>query len=217
MNPFLSQSLPANLAELRALVESMLASSHLLELLVLAVLVDLTLVAYSMVRGFGVRKTLHGLQQREERLLGIFDAHPLPMYVFDRETQRFLAVNKAAIAQYGYDEAEFLAMGIQDLRLPEDVQRFEQRLQRIKPGTQSRVLAGVWRHRRRDGSVVNVDVSHHALTFMGRDAIFVLAEDVTAQIAAEAEAQRSARMLETVLDNIPQRVFWKDREGRYLG
>ena len=52
---------------------------------------------------------------------------------------------------------------------------------------------------------------------MGRPAIFVLADDVTEQINAEAEAQRSNQMLETVIDNIPQRIFWKDRESRYLG
>jgi diguanylate cyclase (GGDEF)-like protein/PAS domain S-box-containing protein len=55
------------------------------------------------------------------------------------------------------------------------------------------------------------------MTFMGRPALFVLADDVTEQINAEAEAQRSNQMLETVIDNIPQRIFWKDKELRYLG
>ena len=45
----------------------------------------------------------------------------------------------------------------------------------------------------------------------------MLANDVTDQINAEAEAQRSNQMLEAVIDNIPQRIFWKDRESRYLG
>ena len=80
-----------------------------------------------------------------------------------------------------------------------------------------RVAAGVWRHRRRDGTQVSADITNHALTFMGRPAMFVLADDVTEQIKAEAEAQRSNQMLETVIDNIPQRIFWKDRDSRYLG
>ena len=65
--------------------------------------------------------------------------------------------------------------------------------------------------------MISVDMSYHALNFMGRAALFVLADDVTDQINAEAEAQRSNQMLEAVIDNIPQRIFWKDRESRYLG
>jgi diguanylate cyclase (GGDEF)-like protein/PAS domain S-box-containing protein len=78
-------------------------------------------------------------------------------------------------------------------------------------------MAGIWHHRRKDGSQISADISYHAMTFMGRPALFVLADDVTEQINAEAEAQRSNQMLETVIDNIPQRIFWKDKELRYLG
>jgi diguanylate cyclase (GGDEF)-like protein/PAS domain S-box-containing protein len=78
-------------------------------------------------------------------------------------------------------------------------------------------MAGIWHHRRKDGSMISADISYHALNFMGRAAFFVLADDVTEQINAEAEAQRSNQMLEAVIDNIPQRIFWKDLESRYLG
>ena len=57
--------------------------------------------------------------ERKYRLL--FDGNPLPMWVFDRETLRFLAVNDAAIAHYGFSREEFLAMGIADIRPPEEM------------------------------------------------------------------------------------------------
>ena len=77
--------------------------------------------------------------------------------------------------------------------------------------------AGVWRHRHRDGKSISADVPYHALVYSGRPGLFMLANDVTDRINAEAEARRSNEMLEAVIDNIPQRVFWKDRELRYLG
>jgi diguanylate cyclase (GGDEF)-like protein/PAS domain S-box-containing protein len=154
----------------------------------------------------------------DERFRGLFDTHPVPMYIYDRETLRFLAVNAAAVQQYGYTESEFLAMTIREIRPASEIGRLESHLQRSSSSALlGRTMAGVWLHLRKDGSTINVDISYHSLLFAGRPAIFVLADDVTEQINAEAEAQRSNQMLETVIDNIPQRVFWKDTQSRYLG
>ena len=205
-----------------ALADSARSGGRALVLLIVTMLAGATLLIYT----FGARESaareklraVSGMRLRSERFQGLFDAHPVPMYVFDRETTRFLAVNTAAIQQYGYSEEEFLAMTIRDIRPPEEVARLEQHLARSDTLTRNlRTMAGIWHHRRRDGSLVSVDISHHSLTFLGRDAVFVLADDVTEQIKAEAEAQRSNQMLETVIDNIPQRIFWKDAESRYLG
>ena len=192
----------------------------------LLVIVTMLAGAALLIYTFGARESaareklraVSGMRLRSERFQGLFDAHPVPMYVFDRETLRFLAVNAAAIQQYGYSEEAFLAMTIREIRPFEDIARLEQHLARSDTLTQNvRTMAGIWHHRRRDGSLISADISHHSLTFLGRDAVFVLADDVTEQIKAEAEAQRSNQMLESVIDNIPQRIFWKDAESRYLG
>ncbi len=162
-------------------------------------------------------RTVRALGRNDERFRGLFDDHPVPMYIFDRDTLRFLAVNAAAIQQYGYSESEFLGMTIRAIRPNSEISRLESHLQRSDAVQHSRIMAGVWHHRRKDGSTINADISYHALHFMGRDALFVLADDVTEQINTEAEAQRSNQMLETVMDNIPQRIFWKDQDSRYLG
>ncbi|RKE25981.1 PAS domain S-box-containing protein/diguanylate cyclase (GGDEF)-like protein [Paraburkholderia sp. BL23I1N1] len=162
-------------------------------------------------------RTVRALSRHDERFRGLFDDHPVPMYIFERETLRFLAVNAAAIQQYGYSESEFLGMTIRAIRPNGEISRLESHLQRSDIPHQGRTMAGVWHHRRKDGSMISADISYHALNFMGRAAFFVLADDVTEQINAEAEAQRSNQMLETVIDNIPQRIFWKDQASRYLG
>jgi diguanylate cyclase (GGDEF)-like protein/PAS domain S-box-containing protein len=175
---------------------------------------------------FGVRESAarakirvaRAVRRSDERFRELFDAHPVPMWIYDRETLRFLAVNAAALEQYGYAESEFLAKTIRDICAPDEIARLESHLARSHSAPpRGRSMAGVWRHQRCDDTQVNVDISNHVLTFMGRPAMFVLADDVTDQINAEAEAQRSNQMLETVIDNIPQRIFWKDRESRYLG
>ncbi|MGV2291056.1 EAL domain-containing protein [Trinickia sp. YCB016] len=163
-------------------------------------------------------RVARAMRRSDERFRELFDAHPVPMWIYDRETLRFLAVNAATIQQYGYAEEDFLAMTFRGICPADEIPRLESYLARSDASPRrGRVSAGVWRHRRRDGSLLSADISIHALTFMGRPATFVLADDVTDQINAEAEAQRSTQMLETVIDNIPQRISWKDRELRYLG
>ncbi|HEY2000358.1 EAL domain-containing protein [Paraburkholderia sp.] len=197
-------------------------SQHAMLLLVLTMLTGSALLIYTFgARESAARARLHDartLRRDDERFRGLFDTHPVPMYIFDRDTLRFLAVNAAAVQQYGYTESEFLAMTIRSIRPHAEVGRLESHLQRSDAAPQrGRTMAGVWHHRRKDNTTINADISYHSLTYMGRPAIFVLADDVTEQINAEAEAQRSNQMLETVIDNIPQRVFWKDQESRYLG
>ncbi|EUC16780.1 sensor domain-containing protein [Paraburkholderia hospita] len=205
-----------------ALDASMRDSRYAMLFLIVTMLAGSGLLIYT----FGARENVareklriaKALHRHDERFRGLFEQHPVPMYIFDRDTLRFLAVNTAAEQQYGYSESEFLAMTVRAIRPHAEVARLESHLQRsdVAPGG-PRTMAGIWHHRRKDGSQISADISYHAMTFMGRPALFVLADDVTEQINAEAEAQRSNQMLETVIDNIPQRIFWKDKELRYLG
>ncbi|WP_109482638.1 EAL domain-containing protein [Paraburkholderia sp. C35] len=211
-----------DLALKAALDASMRDSRNAMLFLILTMLAGSGLLIYT----FGARENVareklriaKALHRHDERFRGLFEQHPVPMYIFDRESLRFLAVNSAAVQQYGYSESEFLAMTVRAIRSHGEVARLESHLQRsdVAPGG-PRTMAGIWHHRRKDGSQISADISYHAMTFLGRPALFVLADDVTEQINAEAEAQRSNQMLETVIDNIPQRIFWKDKELRYLG
>jgi diguanylate cyclase (GGDEF)-like protein/PAS domain S-box-containing protein len=116
-----------------------------------------------------------------------FERNPQPMWVYDLDMLTLIAVNDAAIAHYGYSRAEFLAMTIKDLRPSEEHPALDRNLNAGGGGFER---SSGWRHRRRDGSIIDVEIVSHELTFAGRRARVVLATDVTARRSSE-NAQRA--------------------------
>src|SRR5688572_23630313 len=120
----------------------------------------------------------------------LFEASPVPTWVYDAETLRFLAVNDAAVRHYGWSREEFLSMAITEIRPADEVQSLLQSLRGGSIGSPEREL---WRHRRRDGSVIDVEISAGRIVFEGRPAALVVSRDVTERRAMEdrlAEAEK---------------------------
>ena len=132
------------------------------------------------------------LRDSEERYRRLFDSNPLPAFVYDRETLRFLAVNAAAIRNYGYTREEMLAMDLTGIRPPEDIPA----VLRTVPLHRRESVSGPWRHRRKDGSLFLAEVTSHDVVFEGRTARLSLIRDVTERQRVEAEMARNARELE---------------------
>ena len=123
------------------------------------------------------------LRRPEDRYRLLFDLNPHSMWVYDLATLEFLEVNQAAIGIYGYSRAEFLRMRITDIRPIDDLPRLTARMaSRREPRTRS---AG-WRHRLKSGAIIVVEITSHTLTFDGRRAALVVAQDVTARTNMEA-------------------------------
>ncbi len=116
----------------------------------------------------------------------LFVANPLPMWVYELDSGRFLAVNREACRHYGYTEEEFLAMSIADLRLPADRERLE-KVRSVRPSGHRAM--GTWRHRRKDGSLIDVEITSDDVLFDGRQARLVLANDVTENVRIAAALQ----------------------------
>ena len=131
------------------------------------------------------------LRASEERYRELFEANPLPMWVFDRESWRFLAVNEAAVQQYGYSRDEFQTMTIQDIRPAEEVERLRESLARSIPEVKS---SRIWRHRKKDGSLMDVEITARDLAFEGRPGRLVLALDVTERTALEKQMRQTQKM-----------------------
>jgi PAS domain S-box-containing protein len=123
------------------------------------------------------------LQESEQRYRQLFQFCPLPMWIYDPGSLRFLAVNSAAVRRYGYSEAEFLSMSIRDIRPPEDVEAVTAAARRAEPGG---VDLGLWRHVRKDGGLMHVRVFTNQVVFGDGPAHLALVEDVTEQVEAEA-------------------------------
>lgn len=147
-------------------------------------------VRYALDRAADTRR----LEISEARYRLLFESNPLPMWVCDNETLRFLAVNQACVEHYGYSREEFARMDSTQLRPSEDVPGFLAHLRASPPGPYRK---GPVRHLRRDGSQILVDITAHEISFEGRAARLVLINDVTSKVAAEAEARLLARAFES--------------------
>ena len=122
----------------------------------------------------------------------LFRNNPLPMWVYDLETGRFVAVNAEACRHYGYTEAEFLGMTIADIRPPEDVPRLDALRASSAAGHNS---AGRWRHAKKGGELMEVEITSDDIVFRGRPARVVLAHDITSRVRSEdALRARDERM-----------------------
>jgi PAS domain S-box-containing protein len=112
----------------------------------------------------------------EERFRFLFGKAALPMWVYDIETLRFLAVNDAAIAKYGYTRQEFLRMCITDIRPSDEVTFLEKNLRQERLGAQN---SGPWRHRLKDHSLIDVQITSLLLSLDERQAALVTAQDLS--------------------------------------
>jgi two-component system cell cycle sensor histidine kinase/response regulator CckA len=127
----------------------------------------------------------------EDQWRTLFESNPQPMWVYDIGSLRFLAVNDAAVRQYGYSKEEFLARSVTDIRPPEDVPGLRQT---IADERRALVMGRATRHRKKDGSDIDVEVSSHAIEFGGRPARLVLGLDVSARKALESQLRQSQKM-----------------------
>ena len=127
----------------------------------------------------------------ESRYRLFFENSPIPKWVFDLETLRFLEVNEAAVQTYGYSREEFLEMTLRDIRRAEDV---EPMLQSLPAGNFGGASVGTWKHRKKDGTLLDVEVTAHSLLLGGRPARMVAAQDVTEQKRLAAKLLQSQKM-----------------------
>ena len=130
------------------------------------------------------------LRVSEARYRLLFDGNPYPLWVYDEETLKFLAVNNAAVEQYGYSKDEFLSMSVTDVYCDE---RPETALQRART-FQKMEQTAVHQHRRKDGSSFSVEITSHELQYENRQAVLVLAIDVTERKKLEEQFLRSQRL-----------------------
>ena len=171
------------------------------------------IIAVAVIRAAsaGVRTVLgvqDTLRESEARYRLLFETNPQPMFVYARETLRYLAVNQAAVQNYGYTREEFAAMTILDIRPEEDRERLQDTLARtLAVGIP---LAGsVWRHRKQGGALLWAEITSHPMLWSGQAAAMVIAHDITAKRDADAGLSRLAAIVNSSHDAI---VGW-DRQG----
>jgi PAS domain S-box-containing protein len=153
------------------------------------------------------------LRKSEAQYRLLFEANPHPMWVYDLDSLKFLAVNSAAVQGYGYSREEFLRMTIKQIRPEEDVDGLSDYLSSENP---EQSVTREWRHRKKDGTIINVEVTSNRLDFGGRPAELVLANDITLRKQAEKALRESEDRYRDLVENSHELMCTHDLEGRVL-
>ncbi|GAB4471954.1 MAG: hypothetical protein OHK0037_31520 [Elainellaceae cyanobacterium] len=160
------------------------------------------------------------LRNSEARYRLLFESNPNPIWVFDRETLAFLAVNPAAVKHYGYSQTEFLGMTVLNLCPAEDLSTLQLVLQDF---SSKQTYSGTWQHRRRDGSVIDVEIRAHPFAQGDRPVCLVLVNDITERLKAERQIRQQAALLDIASDAIFVRdlrhriLYWNQGAERLYG
>lgn len=143
----------------------------------------------SFIRDITERKRAEDkLLQSEQKYKLMFDNNPLPMWMTSLPGLDIIDVNEAAIRQYGYSREEFLQLNTRQLRPVEDVEYFLNEVEKMEP---NKINLRVWRHKRKDGSIIHVETFSHQIFYEGRHAWLGLSHDITDKHVAKELLQKS--------------------------
>ncbi|MCW7539348.1 PAS domain S-box protein [Aquabacterium sp. A7-Y] len=149
----------------------------------------------------------------ERRTRELFLGNPSPMWAFDRQSLRFLAVNEAACRSYGYSPEEFAQMTVADILPQGGVAGLGDDLTRLRSEKPHVATAC---HRRKDGSSFVVRASAHAIEFDGHSAVMMLAQDISSEVALRDAVERSEARFHQLLDSLDEVLWMADLDGRSL-
>jgi PAS domain S-box-containing protein len=129
----------------------------------------------------------------------LFDVSPVPMWVFDTDTLKFLEVNRAAIINYGYSKEEFLEMTIKDIRPSGEIECIKGLV--AENAHSGKYFRKVFKHSRKNGEEIDVEIESNQITYKDHNARIVLATDVTDQLRAENELLKSEERFKALVQD----------------
>lgn len=132
------------------------------------------------------------IQRSEKHYKYLFHNNPQPMLIYDNESFRFLEVNDVTVHHYGYSREEFLSMTIADIRPQEDIEKAIEVVSNME-GKYNNV--GIWRHRKKSGEIIFVEITNHLITYDNREARLVLINDVTERLKVHQTLEESEKSL----------------------
>jgi PAS domain S-box-containing protein len=158
------------------------------------------------------KAAIEALKKSEQHYRMLFESNPHPMWVYDSETLRFLAVNDAAVEHYKYSREEFLSMTIKDIRPSDDIPALLLHLENVNEANQ---ISSEWLHRKKDGTLIQVEITSHTIQWLERSARLVLAHDITERKQTEVSLKQRDKELE--LRNIELMRLYRASEALLTG
>ena len=160
------------------------------------------------------KRAVGALAASEQSYKVLFESIPHPMWVYDVETLAFLAVNDAAVAHYGYSPEEFLSMTILDIGPPDEIPVVLNAVRALSP--EDATTQVFRRHRRRDGTLIDVEDISREVVLGGRRARLVLATDITNRKRQEEALQESEERYRTVTESTADTIITIDEDSTIL-
>ena len=157
-------------------------------------------------------RLMSNIAKSEGKYRYLFENNPAPMWIFDIETLKFLEVNKAAVHNYGYNKEEFLGLTLKDIR---PVQEADELLGKLNTAD-NLTYSGTWRHKKKNGDIIFVDIVSHEVDFEDKPARLVISTDITARINLQKEIEEERLLLKTLIDNLPTAAYMKNCKGEII-
>ncbi|MDZ4165407.1 MAG: PAS domain S-box protein [Smithellaceae bacterium] len=152
------------------------------------------------------------LRDSEQRYRELFEHNPAPIFIYQRETLKILAVNDAFTHHYGYPHEEALSLQLMDL-YPEGEKGAAAEMATHITG---QVHAREWHHRKADGSIINIVTISHDLDYLGSLARMVVITDITARTQAEERLRESEAKYRNIFENAVEGIYQSTEDGRFI-
>ncbi len=161
-----------------------------------------------------LKKVENALIQSEETHRILFEHNPIPMWVYELETLKFLRVNEVASEKYGYTMDEFLGMTLKDIRPEEEAHLLTENVKNI--GNERIQRSGAWKHKLKSGEIILVEIHSHSMIYEGKGARLVAAYDITQRVENENKIKKSEEQFRSTLDNMIEGCQIIDKDWRYV-
>lgn len=161
------------------------------------------------IMSFRVQRSQAELLKEAEKYRALFEKNPLPMWILSKTSLGIMDVNQAAAMHYGYTKEEFLKLSSLELRPDEEKEKYVAYIASEKSGSHR---AGIWKHKRKDGSFMMMDIFTDNIFYKDEPALLVLAQDVTEKLKAEAELLQERISHQKLMTETRIRVQEKERE-----
>lgn len=147
----------------------------------------------------------------EARYRSLFFNNPMSIYIWDIDTLEVLEVNDTAQKEYGYSRDEFLSMNMKDLRKKENVEKYLLFVEEFKKKGQDMIMQGVWKHLRKDGEEITMEIYSQKILFKERNAVLALANNIDEKIRLESKLEEEREAKQKEITEAVIRVQEKER------
>ncbi len=158
--------------------------------------------------------SIHALAESELRYKKLFYANPMPMWIYEEATYKFLEVNDAAIEKYGYSRDEFTSMTILDIRPPDEIEKVKSAKKRRS--NEYLIHHGTWRHLTKDGELLFVEITAYHIIYNNRASVLVLINDITEKLAIETASRFEKNNKEALINNTNDLIWSIDKNFQLL-